>query len=106
MSNDLAHPTLTAFVRHAKLFGTEGVEETAAGFLGESALARLRVELDALERNRRSPSGYSIGKPRRRSASETATAVVQLSVEGLVVSAIADRLGISDKRVKALLRAA
>lgn len=69
-------------------------------------MARLHVELDEIERGRRSSGGYSVGKRRSRSREETHAAVVQLSVEGLGKAAIADRLGITDKRVQAFLRAA
>lgn len=93
-------PTLAEFVRHAQKFGTELVYETASMSLGPRALARLQVELDAIEAGRKSGSGFSIGKRRRRSREQTREAVVQLSVEGFVIPAIADKLGLSDKTVK------
>ena len=99
-------PTLDEFVRHARLFGTECVEETASNYLGERSMALLRVELDGIERGLQSSRGYSIGKRRRRSAKDTAAAVVQLSVEGLIPAAIADKLGVQDAYVRRVLKAA
>jgi hypothetical protein len=99
-------PTLERFVRHAQLFGTECVAETASDYLGPQAMARLRVELDGIERGRKSSAGFSVGKRRRRSREETTAAIIQLSVEGLVPGAIADKLGVSDSYVSKALRAA
>jgi hypothetical protein len=99
-------PTFDEFVRHARLFGTECVEETARHYLGERSMALLRVELDSIERGLQNSRGYSIGKRRRRSVKETASAVTQLSVEGLIPSAIADKLGINDAYVRRVLKAA
>jgi hypothetical protein len=93
-------PSLAEFVTHAKRYGTAQVYETASMSLGPRALARLRIELDAIEASRKSGSGFTIGKRRRRSRGQTREAVVQLSVEGFVVPAIADKLGISDKTVR------
>ena len=93
-------PSLADFIGHAKRYGTAQVYETAAMSLGPRALARLQIELDAIEARTKSGSGYSIGKRRRRSRAQTRAAVIQLSVEGFVVPAIADKLGISDKTVR------
>jgi hypothetical protein len=100
------HVTRAEFARHAERYETEAAEETARSFLDDGALGRLRVDLDVIEREKRSSAGYSIGKRRRRSSEETAAAVIQLSAEGLLPAAIADKLAISDKRVQAFLRAA
>jgi hypothetical protein len=105
-----AIPTLThavkSYHRHAEQFGTEAVYETTEmeGH-GEQALARLRIELDALEAGRKA-GRFTVGKRRRRSAEETRAAVEALSVDGLVPLAIAGKLGISKRRVMAYLRAA
>lgn len=102
----MSPPTLAELLRHAERFGSEGVYETGAAFLAPSALARLRVDLDQVERNRRGRYGTKIGKARRRSPEETKAMVTQLSVEGLIVSAIADKLGVSDAYVTRILKAA
>lgn len=102
MSSD--RPTFNDFVRHARLYGTECVAEAASNYLGERSMALLRVELDVIRRGLQSSRGYSVGKRRRRSAKETASAVVQLSVEGLIPAAIADKLGINDSYVGAFSR--
>jgi hypothetical protein len=98
--------TLQEYVRHAELFGTECVYETALeeGH-GPRTLARLRVELDSIEASRKSRRGFTIGKRRRRPKAETRAAVEVLSLEGLVPSAIAHKLGISEKATKEHLRA-
>jgi hypothetical protein len=98
--------TLKTYVRHAAQFGTESVYETAEmeGH-GSQTLARLRIELDAIEAGRKS-GRFTIGKRRRRSAEETRAAVEALSVDGLVPLAIAGKLGISETRVREHLRAA
>jgi hypothetical protein len=99
----LPRPTLKDFIRHARKFGTECVYETAEMYLGGKALGRLRIELDAIEAGRKS-GGFTVGKRRRRSKQETIAAVLALSEDGLVRSAIPDRLGLSDSRVKQYLR--
>ena len=85
--------TLAAFVRHARLFGTECVAGTAADYLEPAELNRLMIELDAIDRGQKSSRGFRIGKRRRRRSDETAAMVAQLRSEGLVPSAIADKLG-------------
>lgn len=100
----LKRPTLQEYVRHAELFGIDCVYETAEE-LGLPAvdMALLRIELDDIEA-RRMGSRYTVGKRRRRSADETHRAVVALSVAGLVTAAIADKLGIGEKRVVDLVK--
>jgi DNA-binding NarL/FixJ family response regulator len=93
-------PTLEQLITHARRYGVGGVYEAAELCFGPKALARLQVELDAIEAGRKSGSGFSVGKRRRRSREQTRAAVVQLSLEGFVVPAIADKLGISDKTVR------
>jgi transposase-like protein len=88
---------------HARKFGVECVYETAVDGRDETDpdLRRLRIELDAIEANR--PTGLrGLGRPsrRRRVNGETAEAVQQLAAEGLVVSAIADKLGVTDATVR------
>lgn len=84
--------------RHAELFGPDLVIETAEPLLTERELARLRVEVDALERRR---SRY--GPRRRRSEAETMLAAVAMREEGLVLAYIAEKLGVTEKTVKELL---
>jgi hypothetical protein len=97
--------TLTGLIRHARLFGTESVYETAVmERLPKANLARLRIELDAIDAGRKSSHGYTVGKRRRRSSDETRDAVLALSVDGLVPAAIADKLGLSDRSVRRYLR--
>lgn len=98
---------LEQYVRHAELYGTECVYETAEeeGH-GPTTLALLRIELDSIEAGRKSSSGkYTVGKRRRRGADETHRAVVALSTAGLIPAAIANKLDISKNRVQQLLRA-
>lgn len=96
-------PTLDTLLRHARKYGAEGVYETATPLFGEKALERLRVELDSIEAGRKS-GGFTVGKRRRRSEEETRQAVLSLSVEGMVVPAIADKMGLSDATVRRHLR--
>jgi hypothetical protein len=97
-------PTEDMLLRHARKYGAEGVYETAEPIFGEKALGRLRIELDSIEAGRKS-GGFTVGKRRRRSKAETREAVLALSVDGLVVPAIADKFGLSDFTVKQHLRA-
>jgi hypothetical protein len=91
---------LDRFLRHARHFGPEDIERVAAGYLPAEDLVRLRIELDALERTRKSARGYSVGRRRRRSRAETRDTVAQLLADGLVPAAIADKLGVSDSYVR------
>jgi hypothetical protein len=94
---------LAEYMRHAELFGVELVYETASGNgFSERELARLRVELDAIEAGRKR-GRFTVGSRRRRTPEETAEAVRMLRDEGLVIAAIADKLGISDRHVKRCL---
>jgi hypothetical protein len=100
-------PHLTKYIRHAEKFGVECVFETAQddGALSMRHLARLRLELDAIEADRKR-GRFTVGARRRRSSDETATAVLMLRDEGLVVAAIADKLGVTDRYVKRHLKEA
>jgi DNA-binding NarL/FixJ family response regulator len=101
----LERPALNQLIRHAHLFGTECVYETGEQKgLPSADLARLRIELDALDAGRKSRLGFSIGKRRRRSSDETRAAALVLSVDGFVPKAIADKLGISDRTVRSYLK--
>lgn len=95
--------SVAAFIRHAHLYGTESVEEVAAAYLTPGELTSLRIELDVIERSRKSSHGFSNGKRRKRSSEETAEMVEQLLAEGLVPAAVADKLGISDSRLRRVL---
>jgi DNA invertase Pin-like site-specific DNA recombinase len=93
---------LAAYLRHASKFGVECVFETAEAELGDRspALSRLRIELDAIEAGRRiGLRGLGRCGKRRRSRAETLEAVRQLRAEGLVIGAIADKLGVTDETV-------
>src|SRR5438093_583041 len=96
----LESPTLAEFTRHAKLFGSECVYETAEMYLGKKELRRLRIELDETEANKRGRYGTIIGKRRRRSADETRDAVLALSEEGFVRGVISEKLGVSESVVR------
>jgi hypothetical protein len=95
--------TIAALLKHAELFGAECVYETACqnGF-SETELVLLRVDLDAIEARRKN-GRFTVGKRRRRSPGETAEVVSLLREHGLVVPAIADRLGVSDAYVRRIL---
>jgi hypothetical protein len=97
--------TLKDFIRHAELFGTECVHETAEDHLPPSQLLRLRVDLDRIDRDRKAGGRYSVGTRRRRSAAETQQAAVQLSVEGLTTAEIGSKLGITPERAQRLVKA-
>lgn len=122
-------------LRHANRFGTDGVLATAVEqwlpgpktvYAGDwfsydvgseivaaderrrrrNQCARLRVEVEAIAAGQR--TGFrGLGRPtrRRRSSAETADAVRMLRSEGLVESAIADKLGITDATVRRCLKA-
>jgi hypothetical protein len=96
-----AAPGFEQFLHHAKVYGTELVIETAEGLLPERDLARLRVEMDALDR--RPSRRFSRLPRRRRSTEETMLAAVAMREQGLVTGYIAERLAITEKTVKALL---
>jgi hypothetical protein len=66
-------------------------------------LLRLRVELDTIEANRKR-GHYTVGNKRRRSPEETVAAARLLLDEGLVELAVANRLGVSKKRLRQLVR--
>jgi len=97
-------PTLDELLRHAHEFGVAEVFETATenGFT-ERDLARLSVELDAIEAARKQ-GRFTVGKRRRRTPAETVDAVRMLRAAGLVVSAIADKLGVTDAYVRRCLK--
>jgi transposase-like protein len=121
-------------LRHAQRFGVECVLETFARrwlpgpkvvYGGDSfaydfeaglrnadqrerrqMVRRLRIELEAIDAGRKvGLRGFGRLPRRRRSADETLEAVRQLACEGLVVSAIADKLGVSDQTVRRCLTA-
>jgi hypothetical protein len=94
---------LRDYLRHAQLYGSDCVYETAATHLAAGELALLRIELDQLERRAVKGRFARKARKRRRSGEETLIAVVTLREQGLVVGAIADKLGISIKVVKELL---
>lgn len=98
--------SLADHTKHARHYGTEAVYESAeAEGHGPRTLARLRIELDAIDGKPRQVHGFTVkAKRRRRSSEETKAAAEALSVEGLVPAAIASKLGIGEKRTRELLR--
>jgi DNA-binding NarL/FixJ family response regulator len=96
--------SVDALRRHAERYGTDGVLEVAEAVLDERAVARLRVELDAIDRARVPRFGRV--RTRRRSTVETRAAVLALRADGLVPGVIADKLGVSDATVRRHLKAA
>jgi len=91
-----------AQLRHARLFGTEGVLETVR----PSARPRLQVELDAIAAARRRRRFEPAPARRRRKPDETIAIVWTLRGEGLVPTAIANKLGLSDQYVRKCLKSA
>jgi hypothetical protein len=81
-------PSAEALRRHGDRYGVEGVAETAAAFGID-----LRVK-----RDRARP------KRQRRTSANLKAQVLQLHTRGMVPTAIADVLNVSDRRVKELLR--
>jgi DNA-binding NarL/FixJ family response regulator len=79
-----------ALIRHARLFGTELVEETYGNGPG---LDRLRMELALIDGRAR----------KRRPQTLTETCVLKLRERGLVPMAIADELALSDATVRRYL---
>jgi len=96
--------SVDALRRHAERYGTDGVLEVAEAALDQRAVARLRVELDAIDRER--APRFATVKTRRRSTVETKAAVLALRADGLVPGVIADKLGVSDATVRRHLKAA
>jgi hypothetical protein len=89
-------PTVAEFLTHARRFGPECVVETARDILGEHELRELEVGLV-----------LSVGPTdrlrQRRTTADLAGQVRALFERGLVPSAIADALNISDRRVAGIL---
>jgi hypothetical protein len=83
-------PTVEAFHRHAERFGPELVRDTAAAF-----------GIDLRARN-------TAAKPKRqrRTGPSLKSQVLELRGRGIMPTAIADALNISDRRVREILRAA
>jgi predicted transcriptional regulator len=92
---------LEQFLRHARLFGSDLVIETAEPLLTERELVRLRVEIDSLVR--RSSRRLSRSPRRRRPTEETMLAAVAMREEGFVIGYIAEKLGVTEKTVRELL---
>jgi hypothetical protein len=92
-------PTLAEFVRHAELFGSECVFETAEHCLDERELRHLRIELDTIEAERieaeRRRGRYRVGRKRRRTRAESQAAIQFLLDEGLTRGEVAGKLGLS-----------
>ena len=91
-------PTLAEFIRHAELFGTVCVYETAETYLTRAELSRLQIEVDAIEaatKGRR----FATRKRRRRPRRETQNAVSVLATEGFTTLEIAEKLGVRPETV-------
>lgn len=92
--------TLEQFIAHARKFGSMCVMETALEMgLGEVDLAKLQIVCLEVEATRKAKSGR-----RRHRSRTTAEIVLALKEQGLVVSAIADRLCVTDLYVQRVLR--
>jgi hypothetical protein len=89
---DTLRPALADFVRHARRFGPECVVETARDYLIGGDLVELEADLVLLD------VGHA-GKRRRRTTPTLRAQVAALRRRGMVPSAIADTLNISDRRV-------
>lgn len=100
-------PTLAQFIRHAELYGTEQVYETAQDFLAESELVQLALELNRVDGK---PTGKRFsGKPKRRkrlSTEQKIQAAEFLRAEGAPNSRIATHLGIGERQVERLFQQA
>jgi hypothetical protein len=86
------HPSYDDFVRHATKLGTECVYETAVVYLTEPELLDLDLELARID-----------GPRRRRFRFDPKVQVLALAARGMVPAAIADAVGLSDRRVKTIL---
>lgn len=92
---------LANLLRHARLYGTECVYETASNGLSEAERIRLRIELDAIERERK---GRHRRPARRKGKAEATREAVQLLfADGLNAKAIANKLSLSDRTVRRYL---
>jgi len=89
---------VTDRIAYARRFGTEGVELDGLS-AGERGL--LKTELNRVDASWKGKSRRR--RPRRRTRTEMRAAVAILRAEGLVLGAIADRLGVSDAYVARLL---
>jgi hypothetical protein len=98
-------PTLSQFVRHAELFGSELVVETAADDLTSSGLVVLETELALLARRNGKRNGKPAATRQRRTTPDLQRQVTALRALGMVPAAIADTLNISDRRCRELIRA-
>jgi hypothetical protein len=85
----LRPPTRDQLLRHAEKFGTEGVADVAREY--EIDMRRLKKEAKP--------------KLRRRTNDELRGQVLELASRGVVKTAIADALNISDRRIDAILKA-
>ena len=94
-------PTLAEFVRHAELFGTECVYETAESYLSGTELVQLDRELTRIDTDRRKRFG-SVPTCKRMSVERKREVVAFLDREGLPDSRIANQLGVSERWVRAL----
>jgi len=104
---DAPTPTLAEFIRHAELYGTELVYETAEDFLGESELMQLLLELNRID-GKPAP-GHRFTKPTKRRRLTTAQqikAAEYLRAEGAPNSRIATHLGVGVKRVETIFKEA
>jgi hypothetical protein len=85
----LRPPTRDELLRHAERFGTEGVADVAREYKVD--MRRLKKEAKPL---------------RRRTNDELRGQVLELTSRGVVKTAIADALNVSDRRIDAILKAA
>jgi DNA invertase Pin-like site-specific DNA recombinase len=105
-------PTLAKFIRHAELYGTDCVYETAIRYLSKTELVHLDrrlTEINAEVRKKYRDSGTPVPKQFRRTdkrrrmpRADKIKTVIFLTNEGLPDARIADHLGISRRTVRQL----
>jgi len=96
-----ATATLAEYVRHAELFGSECVYETAEVDLSGTELIQLDRELTRIDTERRRRFG-KVPQRKRMSLERKRQTVVWLTNEGLPATRIAEQLGLSVRRVEEL----
>jgi hypothetical protein len=100
------HPTLAQLIRHAELYGTDLVYETAEDFLAESELVQLALELNRIDGRARKGVHDFRRRPKlkRLSTAQKLKTVAFLIKEGAPHSRIAMHLGVTERQVRRLAR--
>lgn len=99
-------PTVEQFLRHARLYGEEGVAAAASLELTSPELATLRVRLiaQAGAKSKRGGQGKGGRPSKRRSPQETLWAAQALLADGVLVGAVASQLGVGKRYLRRLLQ--